>query len=85
MLCQYKDMFGKPGEGAHSLRVFNVAIVDLGLTLVIAYIIKLQNFKFLENTSFGMLFVCLIILSLIIHKLFCVDTTLTKVVFGESK
>ena len=29
-LCQYKDIFGKPGEGAHSYRVANVAVVDVG-------------------------------------------------------
>jgi len=84
MLCEYKNMFGIPNEGIHSLRLFNIAIVDLVLTFIIAYIIQLQNFKFLENTSLGVLFMCLIILSLVIHKLFCVNTTLTKIVFGES-
>ena len=84
MLCKYKDIFGKPNEGVHSLRLFNVAIVDVGLTFIIAYIIQRQNFKFLENISLGVLFVCLIMLSLIIHRLFCVDTTLTKMVFGKS-
>lgn len=81
MLCKYKDMFGKPNEGVHSIRLFNIAIVDLGLTLVIAYIIKKQNFNYLKDISFGVLFLCLIALSIIVHRIFCVDTTLTKLVF----
>jgi hypothetical protein len=39
-LCKYKNFFGKPGEGAHSYRIFNIAIVDLGLTILVAYILS---------------------------------------------
>ena len=39
-LCKYKDIFGKVGEGAHSVRFFNFAVVDTLLTLVLAYIIN---------------------------------------------
>ena len=31
--CKYKDLFGKPGEGVHSYRIFNIAIVDVILTI----------------------------------------------------
>ena len=33
-LKQYKDIFGKPNEGVHSYRLFDVAIVDLLLTIL---------------------------------------------------
>ena len=28
MFCEYKDIFGKVGEGVHSYRIFNIAIVN---------------------------------------------------------
>lgn len=75
-LCIYKDIFGKVGTGVHSLRLFNIAIVDTLLTLVLAYII---NSKLKSNLLF--VFFILIIFSILIHRAFCVETTLTKMVF----
>ena len=31
--CKYRWIFGKEGEGVHSLRVFGVAVVDVALTV----------------------------------------------------
>ena len=76
-LCKYKDIFGKVGEGGHSLRFFNFAVVDTLLTLVAAYIIN----KYLK-TNLLVVFIVLIILSIIIHRIFCVETTLTKMFFS---
>lgn len=42
MFCQYKDIFGKVNEGVHSIRIINIAIVDVILTLVLAYIIQMK-------------------------------------------
>ena len=75
-LCKYKDIFGKVGEGAHSLRIFNFAVVDTLLTLVLAYIINMYL-----KTNLLVIFIVLIILSIAIHRLFCVETTLTKMFF----
>ena len=41
MLCQYKDALGEVGKGVHSYRIFNIAIVDVLLTILGAYIIHL--------------------------------------------
>ena len=72
-LCKFKDIFGKPNEGPHSYRIFNIAIVDAGLTIIIGYFIA-KYFKLnLLYTLIG-----LFILGTIVHKLFCVETTLTK-------
>ena len=38
-LCKYKDIFGKPGEGAHQYRIFDIAIVDTVLTVLLAFVI----------------------------------------------
>ena len=71
--CKYKDIFGKPKEGPHSYRIFNIAIVDTVLTIVLGYFIsKIFKLKLLYVLVF------LFILAIIIHKMFCVETTLTK-------
>ena len=72
-LCQYKNIFGEPKKGAHSYRVFDIAIVDVVLTIIVAYIISLiGKFSFIKTC------VVLFILGIILHKLFCVDTTVGK-------
>ena len=76
-LCKYKDIFGKVGEGGHSLRFFNFAVVDTVLTFVAAYIIN-----YYLKTNLLVVFIVLIILSIIIHRIFCVETTLTKMFFS---
>lgn len=76
-LCKYRDSFGKVGTGVHSLRLFNIAIVDTLLTLVLAYIIN----SYLKSNLLIIFFV-LLVLSILIHKAFCVETTLTKMFFS---
>lgn len=75
-LCKYKDIFGKVGEGAHSVRFFNFAVVDTFLTFVLAYII---NYYLKSNVY--LIFFILMLLSIAIHRAFCVETTLTKMFF----
>jgi hypothetical protein len=41
MLCQYKNIFGEVNKGVHSYRIFNIAIVDVLLTIIGAYVIYL--------------------------------------------
>ena len=33
-LSDYKDIFGKPGEGGHAYRIFDIAIVDVIFTII---------------------------------------------------
>ena len=75
-LCKYKDIFGKPREGAHSYRIFDLAIVDIVATYILAIFIS----KYTTYQT-NQLFIILMISSVFIHKLFCVETTLTKMVF----
>jgi len=78
LLCPYKDILGKPNTGVHSYRILNIAIVDVIATLLLAIIIS-----FISKQNVLLIFCILIIISLFIHKLFCVDTTLTKLVFNK--
>ena len=47
--CKYKDILGKPGEGVHSYRLFDIAIIDVVLTIGLALFIKkyiLEDYDF---------------------------------------
>ena len=34
--CKYKDFFGKPNAGLHSIRYLNIAIIDVLFTIILA-------------------------------------------------
>jgi hypothetical protein len=76
-LCKYKDVLGKPDEGIHSYRLFGVAIMDVIMTLIGALIISyIFKYSFLYTSIF------LFILGIVLHKLFCVKTTVDKLLFN---
>lgn len=72
-LCKYRNIFGEPNKGVHKYRLFNIAIIDLIFTLLFALIIK-----YYYNYNIYKIIICLLIISIIFHKLFCVDTTISK-------
>jgi fatty acid desaturase len=75
-LCKYKNSLGEPGKGIHSYRFMNIAIVDVIMTLIGAFIIS-----YLTKQSFLFIALCLFILGIILHRLFCVRTTIDKLLF----
>ncbi len=77
-LCRYKDIFGRPNEGGHSYRIFNIAIVDVVFTIIGAFLISRWF-----DISFWKSLVGLFILGIILHKLFCVRTTIDKLLFSS--
>jgi hypothetical protein len=85
-LCKYSNILGEPNKGVHSYRIFNIAIVDVILTIILAlfltFIFK-YSFKFKPNfvVIYVIILICLFILGIILHRLFCVRTTLDKLLF----
>jgi hypothetical protein len=75
-LCPYKYLFGKPDKGVHQYKFFNIALVDLGATIATAYFISKFN-----NLDFKEVLFLLFILGIILHNLFCVRTTIDKIIF----
>jgi len=75
-LCKYSNIFGKPKEGVHKHRFLGFASVDLFATLLVSYLISLKIKK-----SIIYIFLILIIISIIVHRIFCVNTTLTSLIF----
>ena len=69
-------MFGKPNTGPHKYRFFNVAILDVVLTIIFAYGISWYfGYPFLY--TLGILF----LFGIFIHRIFCVRTTVDKFIF----
>jgi hypothetical protein len=79
-LCDYKDIFGRPREGAHAYRIFDIAVVDVTATVILAFIIAR-----LFGLSFWKSLVVLFIIGIISHRAFCVRTTVDKLVFSNVK
>jgi hypothetical protein len=77
-LCKYKDIFGKPNEGAHSYRVFDLAIVDVFFTLLAGYFIYKKY-----NCNLLLIWITLFLFAIIIHKMFCVKTKLNSLIFDD--
>jgi uncharacterized membrane protein (DUF373 family) len=79
-LCKYKNIFGKPNEGAHSYRIFDIAIVDVVATIIIAKLISdYYNYDFYK--TLGTLF----IIGIIAHRIFCVRTKIDKILFPNEE
>jgi hypothetical protein len=71
-----ENNFGKPGQGIHSYRIFNIAIVDVLFTIVGAYLISyFFKFSFIFTTIF------LFGLGIFLNHIICVQTTVDKLLF----
>ena len=77
MFCQYRDVLGKVGHGVHSYRFMNVAIIDVLLTLFGGYLIH----GIFPQYSLWLILLVLFILGIILHRIFCVRTTIDKLLF----
>ena len=77
-LCNYKNSLGIPGKGIHSYRFMGVAIADVIMTIIGSLIIS-----FFIKKPFLLVLVVLFILGIILHQLFCVRTTIDKLLFSN--
>jgi hypothetical protein len=75
--CKYKNIFGAENTGVHKYRIFDIAVVDLIATIIgaglIAYFVKM---------NFFIIFAIVMLSAIIIHRIFCVNTTINKMIFG---
>jgi len=75
MLCNYKNALGVPGQGVH-FHVFGIAIMDCIMTLIggaaLAYLFKWSYFWTI---------LIFFVLGIVLHRVFCVKTTLDKILF----
>jgi hypothetical protein len=87
-LCEYKGLFGEPGTGLHSYRIMNIAVVDVLSTLILAFVIHqfiLEGLLDIHWISIWWVILGCFILGIISHRLFCVRTTIDKLLFSSSQ
>lgn len=77
-LCKYKNMFGEPGKGAHSYRFWNIAVVDTLLTILAGLILS-----WITGMTRVHSIITMFVLGIIAHRLFCVRTTVDKLLFPK--
>ena len=87
-LCQHKDLFGEPRTGIHSLRipVIDVGFYDVLSTVILGLIISAISIFFFKTNIKNTLIISQIfvfLLGIIVHRLFCVRTTVDKLLFKE--
>lgn len=78
-LCPYKYIFGKPSEGFHSYRIFDISILDVIVVCIGAYFISYYyqlDYKITLFISF--------LIGIIAHRLFCVETKVDRLLFGQN-
>ena len=76
VFCDYKNVFGAPNTGVHQYRLFNIAVIDLVFTVIASFLIsKYFSYSFVKVLIFSLL------LGVLSHWLFCVDTTVNKFLF----
>jgi uncharacterized membrane protein len=73
---KYKDLFGKPNTGIRKYRIFNIALYDVTVTIIIVYLIAWYfSLPFLQTLAF------VFVLGIIIHRIFDVRTGVDKLIF----
>lgn len=80
-LCRYKDALGVPGRGAHAWRIGGVAAVDVILTVLAAGLITWIADWVDRPVNFWHVLGGLFVAGVILHRLFCVRTTVDRWLF----
>jgi hypothetical protein len=70
---KYSEIFGRVGEGVHNIRILDTPVVDFVLTLLLAMLIT-----WLTKIPLVITTIVCFLLSIIIHILFGVNTTVVK-------
>ena len=76
--CKYKDALGEPKKGLHSYRIYNISVLDVLFTFLLA---KFIQYYILEEYEFLMILVSCFTVGIILHRVFCVKTTIDKLLF----
>jgi hypothetical protein len=74
--CHFQHIFGNPNEGVHKIRFLHLALVDVALTVLVAFLLS-----FYLKTPFYRVLIVLFLMGIIMHRLFCVRTTVDKLLF----
>lgn len=78
MLCKHRHIFGEERKGFHSYRVFDIAIGDFLLTVLLAF-----GISYVFNVNYYTTLIIIMIIGIIVHRLFCVNTKINTILFGK--
>jgi hypothetical protein len=74
-----KKIFGVVNKGVHKYKIFNLAIFDILFTLTSAFIIS-----FYIKKSFITILILLFLISIIVHRIKGIRTTIDKLLFPNN-
>jgi hypothetical protein len=88
MTCRYRNALGRPREGIHHLRFAGMAANDIIMTLIAAFVFVFLAFRReWGHATFWKLFVVMIVFlwsgAILLHRFFCVRTTLDMLLFPK--
>jgi len=75
-LCKYKNLFGKPNEGLRQFRIFDIALYDTIIVILIGIL-----FSWFTKINIWVVLIVLFISGIVAHRLFCVRTGIDKLLF----
>ena len=73
-----KKAFGEPKKGIHSYRIFDIAYLDVLITMISAYFIQKL---FYPKTKYIKVLFFFVLSGIVLHRLFDVRTTFDKFIF----
>ena len=75
-LCAHRNALGVPGEGFHSVRLGNVAVLDVLGTFALAWLVKR-----ITGLHYGVSLLLTFLAGIALHRAFCVRTTVDRLLF----
>jgi hypothetical protein len=87
-LCKYKNLFGEPRTGIHSIRIpiIDVGFYDVLFTILLGLFIAIFPILLFKTNVRNTLILSQIFvfaLGIFVHRLFCVRTRIDKLLFKE--
>ena len=86
-LCKYKNALGEPNTGIHSVRIFNIAIFDVLATILVGVLLHqyiiVEWLEMSSSIKLWMVLLVLFVLGILLHRLYCVRTTVDEMLFDE--
>jgi hypothetical protein len=78
-LCKYKNLFGEPNSGLRKYRIFDIALYDTAVVILIGFLIS-----YFSGYPLWATLVVLFVSGIVAHRLFCVRTGVDKLLFPDS-
>lgn len=73
-------IFGEEKKGMHAYRIFDIACIDVIITLIVAFFIQKA---FCPKTEYYKVLLFYFIFGIIIHRIFDIKTTIDRLIFSS--